>query len=311
MKCHFSPHAIVGEYPLNIKEYLNDMKTLVDGALERYIPSINSYPPDIFNSIRYSLFAGGKRLRPILLMASAETIGSKREEVLPFACAIEMIHTYTLIHDDLPALDNDDFRRGKPTNHKEFGEAIAILTGDALLTMAFEIMSDTRSMPHLNPPLILRAINEVARGVGPSGTIGGQVVDIESTGKEVDIPTLEYIHTHKTGEMILAAVRGGAILSNCQEDELNALTRYGENIGLAFQVMDDILDVEGESEVIGKTAGSDEKMKKVTYPSIFGIAESKKIASRLIDISIKSLEMFGERAEVLKDISEYIIARRF
>lgn len=296
---------------MNIKEYLNNMKTLVDGALERYIPSINSYPPDIFNSIKYSLFAGGKRLRPILLMASAETIGSKREEVLPFACAIEMIHTYTLIHDDLPALDNDDFRRGKPTNHKEFGEAIAILTGDALLTMAFEIMSDTRSMPNINPLLILRTINEVARGVGPFGTIGGQVVDIESTGKEVDIPTLEYIHTHKTGEMILAAVRGGAILSNCQEDELNALTRYGENIGLAFQVMDDILDVEGESEVIGKTAGSDEKMKKVTYPSIFGIAESKKIASRLIDNSIKSLEMFGERAEVLKDISEYIIARRF
>jgi len=172
-------------------------------------------------------------------------------------------------------------------------------------------MSDTRLMPRTNPSLILRAINEIANAVGVFGTIGGQVVDIQSSGKNLDIPTLEYIHTHKTGEMILSAVRAGAILSGCEEDELNALTRYAENIGLAFQVMDDILDVEGESEVIGKTAGSDERMKKITYPSVFGLAESKKIAGRLIDNSIKSLEMFGERAEVLKDISEYIIARKF
>jgi len=296
---------------MNIKEYFNEMKTLVDNALDRHIPSNNTYPPDIFNSMRYSLFAGGKRLRPILVIASAETVGGKRETVLPFACAIEMIHTYTLIHDDLPAIDNDDFRRGKPTNHKEFGEAIAILAGDALLTMAFQIMSDTRLMPHTNPSVILRAINEVAYAVGVFGTIGGQIVDIQSTGKNLDIPTLEYIHTHKTGEMILSAVRAGAILSGCEEDELNALTHYAENIGLAFQVMDDILDVEGESEVMGKTAGSDERMKKVTYPAVFGLAESKKIAGRLIDNSIKSLEMFGDKAEVLKDVSEYIIARKF
>jgi geranylgeranyl diphosphate synthase type II len=296
---------------MNIKEYLNEMKTLVDNALERHIPSNNTYPPEIFKSMRYSLFAGGKRLRPILVIASAETVGGKREAVLPFACAIEMIHTYTLIHDDLPAIDNDDFRRGKPTNHKEFGEAIAILSGDALLTMAFQIMSDARLMPNINPSVILRAINEVANAVGVFGTIGGQVVDIQSSGKNLDIPTLEYIHTHKTGEMILSAVRAGAILSGCEDDELNALTRYAENIGLAFQVVDDILDVEGKSEVMGKTAGSDERMKKVTYPAVFGLAESKKIASRLIDNSIKSLEMFGDKAEVLKDISEYIIARKF
>lgn len=296
---------------MNIKEYLNEMRLLVDSSLDRYIPSQNTYPPDIYNSMRYSLLAGGKRLRPILVMASAETVGGKRDDVLPFACAIEMIHTYTLIHDDLPAIDNDDFRRGKPTNHKKFGEAVAILAGDALLTMAFQMMSDVRSMPKINPSAILRAINEVARAVGASGTIGGQVVDIQYSGKKPHIPTLEYIHTHKTGEMILSAVRAGAILSGCEDDDLNALTKYGENIGLAFQVVDDILDVEGESEVMGKTAGSDERMKKVTYPSVFGLAESKKIASRLIDNSMKSLEMFGDRAEVLKDIAEYIIARRF
>lgn len=296
---------------MNIKEYLNEIKTVVDNALDRYIPSQNTYPPDIYNSMRYSLLAGGKRLRPILVIASAETVGGKREDVLPFACAIEMIHTYTLIHDDLPAIDNDDFRRGKPTNHKEFGEAVAILAGDALLTMAFQIMSDIRAMPKANPSAILRAINEMARAVGASGTIGGQVVDIEYSGKKPDISTLEYIHTHKTGEMILSAVRVGAILSGCEDDELNAMTKYGENIGLAFQVVDDILDVEGESEVMGKTAGSDERMKKITYPAVFGLAESKKIAGRLIDNSIKSLEMFGDRAEVLKDIAEYIIARRF
>src|SRR3989304_8182415 len=288
---------------MNIKEYFNEMKTLVDNALDRHIPSNNTYPPDIFNSMRYSLFAGGKRLRPILVIASAETVGGKREAVLPFACAIEMIHTYTLIHDDLPAIDNDDFRRGKPTNHKEFGEAIAILTGDALLTMAFEIMSDTRSMPHINPLLILRAINEVARGVGPSGTIGGQVVDIESTGKEVDIPTLEYIHTHKTGEMILAAVRGGAILSNCQEDELNALTRYGENIGLAFQIIDDILDVEGESAELGKSTGSDERKKKMTYPGIYGIDLSMKKAETLVESPLHALRFFSEKSEPLREIA--------
>ncbi|MBI3815714.1 MAG: polyprenyl synthetase family protein [Nitrospinae bacterium] len=296
---------------MNIKEYLNEMKTLVDNALDRYIPSKNTYPPDIYNSMRYSLFAGGKRLRPILVIASAETVGGKREDVLPFACAIEMIHTYTLIHDDLPAIDNDDFRRGKPANHKEFGEAVAILAGDALLTMAFQMMSEVRLMPGINPAAILRAMNEIARAVGASGTIGGQVVDIQYSGKKPDIPTLEYIHTHKTGEMILSAVRAGAILSDCEDDELNALTKYGENIGLAFQVVDDILDVEGESEVMGKTTGSDERMKKITYPSVFGLAESKKIAGRLIDNSIKSLEMFGEKGEILKDISEYIIARRF
>ena len=287
------------------------MKILIDNALDRYIPSDTVYPPDIYKSIRYSLFAGGKRLRPILVIASAETFGGNRNDVLPFACAIEMIHTYTLIHDDLPALDNDDLRRGKPTNHKEFGEAIAILTGDALLTMAFQIMSEPSAFSLKSSTLILKSIHEIAKAVGVSGTIGGQVVDIQATGKKLDIPTLEYIHTHKTGEMILSAVRVGAILSGCEDDELHALTCYGENIGLAFQVMDDILDVEGESEIMGKTRGSDEKMRKVTYPSVFGLSESKKIASRLIENSIQSLEMFGERGEILKDISEYIIARRF
>ncbi|MBI4379072.1 MAG: polyprenyl synthetase family protein [Nitrospinae bacterium] len=296
---------------MNIKEYLGEMKTLIDNTLDRYIPADTVYPPDIYKSIRYSLFAGGKRLRPILVIASAETVGGNREDVLPFACAIEMIHTYTLIHDDLPALDNDDLRRGKPTNHKEFGEAIAILAGDALLTMAFQIMSEPSAFSLKSSTLILKSIHEIAKAVGVSGTIGGQVVDIQATGKKLDIPTLEYIHTHKTGEMILSAVRVGAILSGCEDDELHALTCYGENIGLAFQVMDDILDVEGESEIMGKTRGSDEKMRKVTYPSVFGLSESKKIASRLIENSIQSMEMFGERGEILKDISEYIIARRF
>ena len=296
---------------INLSEQCAIYRLRTENTLNQVLSVSNSFSDRLVQAMRYTMLGGGKRLRPILVYATGECFGQSLENLDLIAASVECIHGYSLIHDDLPVMDNDNLRRGKPTCHIAFDESTAILAGDALLTMAFQIMSDTRLMPHTNPSVILRAINEVAYAVGVFGTIGGQIVDIQSTGKNLDIPTLEYIHTHKTGEMILSAVRAGAILSGCEEDELNALTHYAENIGLAFQVMDDILDVEGESEVMGKTAGSDERMKKVTYPAVFGLAESKKIAGRLIDNSIKSLEMFGDKAEVLKDVSEYIIARKF
>ncbi|MFQ5561622.1 MAG: polyprenyl synthetase family protein [Nitrospinota bacterium] len=296
---------------MDIKKYLDTVRELVDDALGDSVPSVNTYPEKIYESMRYSLLAGGKRLRPVLVIAAAEAVGGSRERVLPFACAIEMIHTYTLIHDDLPALDNDDLRRGKPTNHVQFGEAVAILAGDALLTLAFELMSDPALAEESGPRNILQACNEVAKQVGAKGTIGGQALDIFSEGKEPDFPVLEYIHTHKTGKMILASVRAGAILSGASEEETLALSRYGEHIGLAFQIVDDILDVEGQSEVIGKRVGSDINRQKMTYPALLGIAESCKTASGLIDNSIKALEPLGTRAEILIDIAEYIIARSF
>ncbi len=296
---------------LEIEKYLAEMKELVDDALDKYIPPVNEFPPGIHESMRYSIFAGGKRLRPILVIASAETVGGRREDVLPFAAAVEIIHTYTLIHDDLPALDNDDFRRGKPTNHKVFGEAIAILAGDALLTYAFQLMTDPNLMNTVSPAVILSAANEMAKAVGSLGTIGGQVVDIQSEGKEVDKETIEYIHTHKTGALILASVKCGAILSEGNEAEMEALISYGRDIGLAFQIVDDILDLEGDEDKLGKAIGSDIENKKVTYPALFGIEESRQMASRLVERGISSLKMFGSRADVLRDIADFFVSRSF
>lgn len=296
---------------INIKDYFNANRETVNIYLEGLLKDIDKYPNDLHDSMSYSLMAGGKRLRPILVIASAEAVGGVRENVLPFAAAIEMIHTYTLIHDDLPAIDDDELRRGKPTCHKEFGEATAVLAGDALLTYAFEVMSNLSLMPNCPPDNVIKALNEVAKRVGVSGTIGGQMADILSEGVGGTIPLLEYIHTHKTGEMILASVLAGGILSGASEDELEALSIYAKNIGLAFQIVDDILDVEGESQVMGKNTGIDAKNNKLTYPALLGIAESRHIASRLIDKGMKALSIFGDRGEVLKDTAEYIMARSF
>ena len=296
---------------VDIEEYLKREKERVDTALESYLPLETEFPPTIHRAMRYSVFAGGKRVRPILVLASAEAVKGSKEKVLPVACALELIHTYSLIHDDLPAMDNDDMRRGKPTNHKVFGDAVAILAGDALLTLAFEILSTKIPFEGEGEvKVVLRVIHEISRAAGSMGMVGGQVVDIESQGKSIDFPLLEYMHIHKTGVLILSSIRAGAILCMAGRREMDALTRYGEALGLAFQIADDILDVEGVSEAMGKRRGGDIAQEKVTYPSILGLDESKKRAEELIAIAISAVDIFGEEAEPLRFLARYIVERR-
>lgn len=292
-----------------IDSYLKEMKELVDKALTRYLPASEEYPQNLIKSMNYSVFAGGKRLRPILVLASAQAVNGSEELIVPFSVGVELIHTYTLIHDDLPALDNDGLRRGRTTNHIVFGEATAILAGDALQTYAFQLMTDAELIKKIPPEVVLRAVNEFAKAVGPFGTIGGQMVDLESEGNECGVQTLEYIHTHKTGCLIRACIRSGGILSQCSDKSLDALTRFGENIGLAFQIIDDILDVTGDQTEIGKDAKSDIKSKKTTYPSLFGIQESQKKAQKLIDDGLEFLNCFDGKADYLRGIASYFISR--
>ncbi len=259
----------------------------------------------------YSILAGGKRLRPVLLIAAAEAVGGNRQDILPFAVATEYIHTYTLIHDDLPALDDDDLRRGKPTNHKVFGEAIAVLAGDALLTQAFYLMTDSSLMSSIPPEKILQAAHDMTDAIGTSGMIGGQVVDIESEGKPISSETLEYIHVHKTGCLIKACIRAGAILSQSKLDQLEALSNYGGQIGLAFQIVDDILDITADQSQLGKDIGSDVDKKKATYPALYGLDKSKKKADELVEEGIACLEIFGEKADPLRDIGLFFTQRTF
>jgi len=301
---------------MDIKKYLQEKKEIVDSALEKYFPNRSGsaaegvFPTSLHTAIRYSLFAGGKRVRPILSMAAFEAVGGEGDEILPFACALEMIHTYSLIHDDLPALDNDDYRRGQLTCHKVFGEAIGILAGDALLTEAFRLMTN-RSMGGLSlrDGQMLDVIHEVAQAAGMQGMVGGQVLDIESEGKEVDFPTVEYIHTHKTGALILVSVRAGARLGGGDEAALRALTRYGEGIGLAFQIADDILNVEGKSVLLGKKTGSDLSKGKATYPSLLGLEESKRRARELVELAVEAIRSFGSEAQPLREIAWFIVSR--
>jgi geranylgeranyl diphosphate synthase, type II len=298
---------------MDVKTYLKEKKEMVDAALERYFPKAPDFPPCLRQAIRHSLFAGGKRIRPILSVAAFEATGGKGEGILPLACALEMIHTYSLIHDDLPAIDNDDFRRGKPTCHKAFGEAVAILAGDALLTEAFQLMTNgsVLNLPLGKERLVLDLVNKVAQAAGISGMVGGQVVDIESEGKEVDLPTLQYIHTHKTGALILVSVQTGARLGGAEGEILKAYTQYGERVGLAFQIADDVLDVVGKSEVMGKSAGSDLPKRKATYPALLGVEESKKRAWELIDLAVEALNLFGPEADPLREIARFIVARNY
>jgi len=290
----------------NLKKYLNERKALIERALEDFVPSDTGHAGILHEAMRYSLFAGGKRLRPILTLASAEAVGGNVSCSINTACAIECIHTYSLIHDDLPAMDNDDLRRGRATCHRVYGEAMAILAGDALLTAAFEIIARPSAV---DSGALLKVIRELACGSGAAGMVGGQVVDIVSEGKEISYPLLEYIHTHKTGRLILASVRCGAIMGGAAEEELSALTEYAEASGLAFQILDDILDVEGSSEDMGKRVGGDAEKGKATYPSVIGLAESKARADDLMDAAMKALEGFGEKAEPLRQIASYIISR--
>jgi len=290
--------------------YLAAKKKIIDEALERYLPGEDNYPPVIFKAVRYSVFAGGKRIRPILCLASADTVGGNCELVLPVACALELIHTYSLIHDDLPAIDDDDYRRGRLTSHKVFGEDIAILAGDALLTEAFHLMSDTSLTEKISPEKLLFVIRDIAESAGYLGMVGGQVVDVQSEGRDVDSEVLNYIHTRKTGAMITAAVKAGAILSNAGEVELNALISYGQHIGLAFQIADDILNVEGDQVLLGKGTGSDAKRGKITYPSLMGLEASRKKAVELVESAMLALKNFDQRAEALRMIAGYIVERR-
>ena len=298
---------------MDINRYLQEKKKKVDSALERYLPKKEDLTSNLHKAMQHSLFAGGKRIRPILSIASFEAAGGKGERILPFACALEMIHTYSLIHDDLPAIDNDDYRRGEPTCHKVFGEAIAILAGDGLLTEAFRLMTNLHAEEGSSSDegLVLDLIHEVAQAAGVSGMVGGQAVDIESEGKAVDLPTVQYIHTHKTGAMILASVRVGAKLGGAEGAALKALTRYGESLGLAFQIADDILNVEGKAALMGKQTGTDLFKGKATYPSVLGVEESKKRSKELVEIAVDALKQLGPEADPLREIARFIIAREY
>lgn len=300
---------------MDIKKYLQEKKSIIDKALENYFSRFSlesvegDVPSSLMKAIKHSLFAGGKRIRPILCISSYEAVGGRGDKVLPFACAIEMIHTYSLIHDDLPAIDNDDFRRGVPTCHKVFGEAIGILAGDGLLTEAFRLMSVPSNDG--NEGLILELIHEVAHAAGICGMVGGQVVDIESEGKEVTLPTIQYIHTHKTGALILVSIRVGAKLGGADSETIKAFTRYGQNVGLAFQIIDDILNVEGEFDQMGKKTGSDLIKRKATYPGLLGLEESKRRAKELVEMAIDSLSSFGPEVDPLREIAWFMISREY
>ena len=293
----------------DITTYLAARRSAVDKALESLVPPARTFPPKVFEAMRYSLFAGGKRVRPILAIASAEALGAKTAGLLPIAGTLELIHTYSLIHDDLPAMDDDDFRRGRPTCHKVFGEAMAILAGDGLLNMAFEVLSDPRRLKAVPAGRLVAIIREIARASGVFGMVGGQVVDMVSEGQDIDFPTLEYIHTHKTGALIRASVRVGALYARASEKRLKALTRYGEMVGLAFQIADDILDVVGDRKVTGKDAGSDLKKGKKTFPGFYGLDESRRRAKEVVDRALEALKGFDRKADPLRELAAFIINR--
>jgi geranylgeranyl diphosphate synthase type II len=293
----------------DLARYLKTRREAVEDALGRALPPEEAYPPSIHRAMRYSVFAGGKRLRPILVIAGAEAAGGRMEDVLPTACAFELLHTYSLIHDDLPAMDDDDYRRGRLTSHRVFGEAIAILAGDALLTHALGLVGENFARGTVPAAACPRVLVEIAAAAGTAGMIGGQVVDIESEGRSVSPQTLEYIHTHKTGALIRAALRVGALLAGAHDATLQALTGYGERLGLAFQIVDDILDVEGTLETLGKTAGSDRRKKKVTYPDFHGIAASRARAEALCREGREALAPLGEAGGVLASLADFILHR--
>jgi geranylgeranyl diphosphate synthase type II len=294
----------------SLEVYLKARKEIVDEALGRCLPGEETFPPVIFQSIRYSVFAGGKRIRPILCIAAAEAVGGLLEVVLPAACALELIHAYSLIHDDLPAMDNDEYRRGKLTNHRVFGEDIAILAGDALLTEAFHLLSGKDLADRVPAARILTVINEISEAAGYFGMVGGQVLDVEAEGKTVDLTALNNIHSRKTGAMIRAAVRGGAILAGADERRLQALSEFGSSLGLAFQIADDILDVEGDRELLGKETGADSARRKATFPALVGLEASKKKARELVERALEAIASFDGKADPLRWIAEFVVERK-
>jgi geranylgeranyl diphosphate synthase type II len=293
---------------MNLKSYLASRQKQIDRALDRYLPKESTRPVTIHKAMRYSLFAGGKRLRPILCLAAAEVCGGKIESALPLACAMECIHTYSLVHDDLPSMDNDDFRRGRPTCHKVFGDGIAVLAGDALLTIAFEIVSHAKPSRRYDMSTLLR---EVAVAAGSRKLIGGQVADLEAEGKKTTREDLRYIHENKTAAMVTASVCLGAMGANAPSKELAAMTKFGRALGLAFQVIDDILDVTQTSEKLGKSAGKDIAAKKATYPAVIGLEKSRAEAKRLTRNAHNALSIFGSNAAPLHELANYLLEREY
>src|SRR5579872_2450081 len=292
---------------MNLPAFFEEDRAAVDAALDRLMPGENAQPPSIHRAMRYSVQAGGKRVRPILCLESARIFSTDVTPVLPVACALEFIHTYSLIHDDLPALDNDDLRRGRPTCHKKFGEAMAILAGDALLTLAFEALAGAPAPPAERVALI----REIASAAGTrDGMVGGQVADLEAEGKEVTPEMLEYIHRSKTAALIRASILSGAIAGGASQDDQDRLRTFGGLIGWAFQVTDDILDVEESSAALGKTAGKDQAQQKATYPALFGLQKSHELARELATRAMGALDMFGARAANLRELGEFLVLRR-
>ena len=299
-----SPSKPSGSFDL--KGYLESRAIAVNQALDRFLPAESVRPATIHKAMRYSLFAGGKRMRPALTLAAAEACGGRLEDALPAACAVECIHTYSLIHDDLPAMDNDDFRRGKPTNHKVYGEGIAILAGDALLTQAFEIIAQAKSRPRYTQQTL---VLELARAAGSLQLIAGQVADLEGEGKSIGAGQLKYIHERKTSALLCCSARLGGMSANCTPAQLAALTSFGYHVGLAFQIIDDILDITQTSEQLGKTAGKDSKAQKATYPSIVGLEKSRRLAKRLTDRAFAALQIFRGRAQALEALAGFLLVR--
>ncbi|WP_314626063.1 farnesyl diphosphate synthase [uncultured Selenomonas sp.] len=279
---------------------------LVEEGLLLELKKVPAYDETLENSMEYSLMAGGKRLRPVLLMAAADSVGKDGSNFLTTGCAIEMIHTYSLIHDDLPAMDNDDYRRGKPTNHRVFGDGIAVLAGDALLTLAFEVMLRQQGA---TPETLVAVVSEMSRAAGPYGMVGGQVLDLEGEGRHLDMAALRKIHMGKTGALFCAAIRSGAILAGANEAELAALTLYAERFGLAFQITDDILDVIGDEAAIGKPVGSDARNEKATYVTLTSLEEAQKLAEAAVSEAVEALRIFDERAAFLRELALFLLRR--
>ena len=293
---------------MNLKPYLIARRKEVDRALDRFLPIESTPPATIHKAMRYSLFAGGKRLRPILCLAAAEACNAKAKAALPFACAMECIHTYSLVHDDLPSMDNDDLRRGRPTCHKVFGEGIAVLAGDALLTIAFEIATSARGTARYDLREIFR---ELATAAGSQKLIAGQVADLEAEGRQINHRQLRYIHENKTAALLATSVRLGAMAANATPKQLSAISSFGRSLGLAFQVIDDILDVTQTSEQLGKSAGKDVAAKKATYPAVLGLKKSRIEAKRLTSEAHGALRSLGKRADVLRALADYLLQREY
>ena len=292
---------------MKLPDFFEADHAAIEAALERILPAEDTQPPSIHRAMRYSVFAGGKRIRPVLCLESARMFTDKLDAAIQSGCALEFIHTYSLIHDDLPSLDNDDLRRGKPTNHKVFGEAIAILAGDALLTLAFETLAKSP----LEAERRVRVIAEIAAAAGTvDGMVGGQVADVEAEGRQISAGALEYIHRSKTAALIRASIVAGAIAGGAADNDVERLRRFGDNIGWAFQVVDDLLDVEESSAALGKTAGKDQAQKKATYPALYGIEKSRAIAADLEAKALAELDWYGAKGTRLRQLAEFLVARR-